>query len=148
MTSDTRSKKPITRMTARLRSRDFSRCHRPRPLLASTLQMTLSADCSSPKTAVAGDDQCADADRGRNDPGPSAAGTPQHGLHGCSTLRTNEVRKLAEERTFRGLLPKGETSNCDHHDQHGRQREYRVIRDCSPHRWGSVVEPLVSGFLA
>src|SRR5215470_9705193 len=103
--------------------------------------MTLSANCSSPKTAVPAM---------INVPIPTAvakipAGTPQHGLHGCSTLRTDEVRKLAEKRTFRGLLPKGEAGDCDYHDQHRHQRENRVICDCRTHRWGSVVEPLVSG---
>src|SRR5437899_1789860 len=95
-----------------------------------------------------GDDQCADPERGRKDPRPSAARTPQHSLHGDRALRTDEVRKFAEQRTLRRLLTEGEPGDPDHHDEYRRQREHRIIRDRRTHRRGTIIEPLVKGFLA
>src|SRR5262249_18889236 len=51
-------------------------------------------------------------------------------------------------RTFRRLLTEGEPANRDHHDQHRRKREYRVVRDRRTHRRGTVVEPLANGCFA
>src|ERR1700730_12733317 len=46
------------------------------------------------------------------------------------------------------FLTEGEPGDRDHHDQHRRKREYRVVGDCGTHSGGTIVEPTVDGRLA
>src|SRR6266404_1445738 len=96
ITSDTSSRKPITRMTARLRRRDFRRCQRPSPPLCRNLPDDVERRLQFAQYGGGCDDQCADPDRGRKDPRPSVTRSPQHSLDGDRALRTDQVRKFAE----------------------------------------------------